>query len=208
MVLRGVTQSPDSWSSTGVSEHRKQTLLACVVACAVALALLVRPLQHMDVAVWGPSDPWNNGDFLGAHWLFWATQQSDDAAALLLWPWGETDVWTAFPNPFDAWFLSGLTTQATFPLGWNVMMLGHHTLNVLATVLLARAIGLRALHAAAAGALVAATPIMLHEHAMGHTLTAAVWPGLLGLAALCSGRGLMAGVWICLLYTSPSPRDS
>ena len=37
---------------------------------------------------------------------------------------------------------------------------------------------------------------MLHEHAMGHTLTAAVWPGLLGLAALCAGRGVLAGLWI------------
>ena len=196
MVLRGVTRSPDSWSSTGVSEDRRQTLLACVTACAVALALLVRPLQHLDAVVWGPSDPWNNGDFLGAHWLFWAVQQPGDAAAGLFWPWGELDAWTSFPNPFDAWILSGITERAGFPLGWNLMMLGHHLLNVIATVLLARAIGLRTLHAAASGALVAATPLMLHEHAMGHTLTAAVWPGLLGLAALCAGRGAVAGLWI------------
>ena len=115
MVLRGVTRSPDSWSSTGVTEDRRQTLFACVTACAVALALLARPLQHLDAAVWGPSDPWNNGDFLGAHWLFWAIQQPGDAAAGLFWPWGELDAWTSFPNPFDAWILSGVTARAGFP---------------------------------------------------------------------------------------------
>ena len=31
---------------------------------------------------------------------------------------------------------------------------------------------------------------------MGHTLTAAVWPGLFGLAALSAGKGLQAGLWI------------
>ena len=177
-----------------------------MTACAVALGLLTRALQQMDTAIWGPSDPWNNGDFLGAHWLFWAVQQPEDAAAALFWPWGEVDAWTAFPNPFDAWVLSGLTAQLGFPLGWNLMMLAHHLLNVVATVVLARAVGLRTLHSAAAGALIAATPLMLHEHAMGHTLTAAVWPGLLGLAALTAGRGMLAGFWIGLqglayLYT-------
>ena len=47
---------------------------------------------------------------------------------------------------------------------------------------------------------------MLHEHAMGHTLTAAIWPGLFGLRALLLNRGVRAGVWIGLqglayLYT-------
>jgi len=37
---------------------------------------------------------------------------------------------------------------------------------------------------------------MLHEHAMGHTLTAAFWPGLFGLSALLRGRPKQAGVWI------------
>ena len=196
MVLRGVAQSRDSWSPTEVTEDRRQTLLACMTACAVALLLLARPLQHMDAAIWGPSDPWNNGDFLGAHWLFWAVQQPGDATTVLLWPWGETDLWTAFPNPFDAWLFSGIAARIGFPLGWNLMMVVHHLLNVVGTVVLARSVGLRPLHAAAAGALIAATPIMLHEHAMGHTLTAAVWPGLFGLAALSAGKGLQAGLWI------------
>ena len=106
------------------------------------------------------------------------------------------DAWTSFPNPFVHGSCLASPSAQGFPLGWNLMMLGHHLLNVVATVLLARAVGLRTLHAAASGALVAATPLMLHEHAMGHTLTAAVWPGLLGLAALCAGRGAVAGLWI------------
>ena len=149
-----------------------------MTACAVALLLLARPLQHMDAAIWGPSDPWNNGDFLGAHWLFWAVQQPGDATTVLLWPWGETDLWTAFPNPFDAWLFSGIAARIGFPLGWNLMMVVHHLPTWrepwcwLAPSGSGRCMPLPQ-------ALIAATPIMLHEHAMGHTLTAAVWPGLL-----------------------------
>jgi hypothetical protein len=162
----------------------------------VAILLLFRPILGMDTMVWGPADPWNNGDFLGAHWLFWSMAQPGDSVAALNWPWGEAALMASFPNPFDAWLLGGLLSGVAWPLGWNVMMLGHHLLNVVATVVLARAAGVRTLHAAAAGALIASTPLMLHEHALGHTLTAAVWPGLFGLAALLAGRGVLAGIWI------------
>ena len=189
-----------------MTEQTRQTLAAVLTACAVAIALLNRPLLQMDTLIWGPADPWNNGDFLGAHWLFWALSQPGDAAALLSWPWGEPSLISAFPNLLDAYLLGTIITSSDFPLGWNVMMVGHHLLNVSATVVLARAAGARGLHAAAAGALVAATPIMLHEHALGHTLTAAVWPGLFGLAALMAKRDIQAGLWIGLqglvyLYT-------
>ena len=150
----------------------------------------------MDTTIWGPADPWNNGDFLGAHWLFWALSQDGNPSELLNWPWGETSILSSFPNPFDAWLLGPLLADLDFPLGWNVMMLTHHLLNIVGTVCVARAAGARILHASAAGALIAATPIMLHEHAMGHTLTAAVWPALFGIAALLQGRGILAGVWI------------
>lgn len=150
----------------------------------------------MDTAIWGPADPWNNGDFLGAHWLFWALAQTGDPTALLNWPWGETTLISNFPNLFDAWLLGPLFSEADFPLGWNLMMLGHHLLNVIGTVCLARSAGARLLHASAGGALIAATPIMLHEHAMGHTLTAAIWPALFGLSALFQNRSIAAGLWI------------
>ena len=164
----------------------------------VALGLLWRPLSVFDQGIWGPADPWSNGDFLGAHWLFWAATQPGEPTALLNHPWGETPILSSFPNPFDAWLLGPAVAQMSFPLWFNLMMLTHHLLNVASTVVLARSAGARTLHAAAAGALVAATPLMLHEHTLGHTLTAAVWPGLLGLAALLRGRDIQAGLWIAL----------
>jgi len=150
----------------------------------------------MDQGLWGPADPWSNGDFLGARWLFWAASQPGDLTKLLNHPWGEAPIISSFPNPFDAWILGPLVAQMSFPLWFNLMMLTHHLLNVAATVVLARSAGARPLHAAAAGALIAATPLMLHEHTLGHTLTAAVWPGLFGLAALLRGKDYQAGLWI------------
>jgi len=160
----------------------------------------------MDTTIWGPADPWNNGDFIGAHWLFWALNQPDNPTTLLNWPWGETALTSNFPNLFDAWILAPLLSDVDFPVGWNLMMLGHHLLNIIGTVCIARSAGARLLHASAAGALIAATPIMLHEHAMGHTITAAIWPALFGLSALLKNRGIAAGIWIGLqglayLYT-------
>ena len=170
--------------------------MAILTACVAAIALLHRPISMMDTVLWGPADPWNNGDFLGAHWLFWAESQPNNPAALLNWPWGEQHLLSSFPNPFDAWILGPLFARVDFPLSWNLMMLSHHLLNIVGTVCIARSAGARALHAAAAGALVAATPIMLHEHAMGHTITAAIWPALFGIAALIKQKDLTAGFWL------------
>ena len=182
------------------------TRQSVLLATLVAVGLLWRPIQVMNESLWGPADPWTNGDFLGVHWLFWASTQPGNPTALLNYPWGEASILANFPNPFDAWLLGPLVAQMSFPLWFNLMMLGHHLLNVAATVWFARALDARPLHAIAAGALVAATPVMLHEHTLGHTLTAAVWPGLLGLTALHRGREWVAGFWIaiqgyCYLYT-------
>lgn len=86
------------------------------------------------------------------------------------------------------------------------MMLGHHLGNVAATVWLARSAQAQGPSATVAGALVAACPVMLFEIGMGHTLTAAVWPGLLALAFLVRGQSTLAGLLIglqglCYLYT-------
>ena len=184
------------WSSVRVNDAGRHTLFATLTACVVAIALLIRPILTMDTGLWGPADPWNNGDFLGAQWLFWAAGQPFDATQHLHWPWGEGELISAFPNPFDALLLGPLLQDVPTHLWWNAMMLAHHLLNVIGTVLLTRAAGARPVHSAMAGAIVAATPLMLHEHAMGHTLTAAVWPGLLGLRALLLSRGVRAGLWI------------
>ena len=177
-------------------DRRTHTLLAALTASLLAIGLLFRPVLAMTEGLWGPADPWNNGDFLGAQWLFWAAAQPDNAAAMLHWPWGEHDVLAAFPNPFDAWLIGPWIERVPRPMWWNGMMLTHHLLNVIGTVVLARSSGTRPVAAAMAGALVASTPLMLHEHAMGHTLTAALWPGLFGLSALLQDRPKQAGIWI------------
>jgi hypothetical protein len=179
-----------------MTEARTKTRIAVFIALAVGLGLLWRPLLSMHLGLWGPADPWNNGDFIGARWLFWAAAQSGDPTKMLHYPWGEDSILLNFPNPFDAWILGPIVADIHVPIWWNAMTVGHHLLNIAATVFLARAIGARTLHAAAAGVLVAASPIMLHEHTLGHTLTAAVWPGLFGLAALARGRSVVAGLWI------------
>ena len=183
-------------SSVWVNESRQHTIMAVATATVLAIALLFRPIASMDSGLWGPADPWNNGDFLGAQWLFWAAAQTGDPTAWLHWPWGEDDALTAFPNPFDAWLLGPWVADVPLAHWWNPMMLGHHVLNVAASVVLARSAGARPVAAAMAGALVASTPLMLHEHTLGHTLTAAVWPGLFGLSALLTGRSKQAGLWI------------
>ena len=189
-----------------MSSQRRHTLLSVGLATLLAVGLLWRPVLSMSDGLWGPQDPWTNGDFIGAYWLFWSASIPGDATSMLAWPHGEAPLLTSFPNPFDAWLLGPLIAWLPFPLGWNLMMLGHHLANVACTVLLARAAGAKPLPAAAAGALVGACPVMLYETMLGHTLTAAVWPGLLGLTLLLRGRGLWAGVLIgiqglCYLYT-------
>lgn len=179
-----------------MTSDRRHSLLAVLTAVGLAGGLLWRPILSMGTGLWGAPDPWTNGDFIGAIWLFWSAADSGDALAMLAWPHGEASILASFPNPFDAWLLGPIMAQLPFPLGWNLMMLSHHLANVAATVVLARAAGARALPAAAAGALVGACPVMLYETMLGHTLTAAVWPGLLGLALLLRGRGLWAGVLI------------
>ena len=194
------------WSSVRVKDRYRHTLIATLIACVSAIALLIRPILSMDTGVWGPADPWNNGDFLGAQWLFWAVREPTNPTALLHWPWGEDRLLSAFPNPFDALLIGPWVGDVQTHIWWNGMMLGHHLLNIAATVGLARAAGARPVQSAMAGILVAATPIMLHEHAMGHTLTAALWPGLFGLRSLLMSRPKTAGLWIGLqglayLYT-------
>ena len=169
-----------------------------VCALLIALALLWRPLLTMNDGLWGPADPWSNGDFVGAYWLFWSAAQSGDVTQALNHPWGESSILANFPNPFDAWLLGPIVAQMRFPLWFNLMMLAHHLLNVVGTVTLARFAGARPISCLAAGVLVAASPIMLHEHTMGHTLTAAIWPGLFGLAALLRGNGAWAALLIAI----------
>ncbi len=195
MVLP-LSSTAKTWSPDRVSEAHRTTLLSALVATAAASALLWRPIAHMSEHIWGPPTPWTNGDFLGAYWLFWAVTQPENWVSTLHWPYGELSIWQSFPNPFDALVLGPLMAHLPFPSGWNGMLIGHHLANIVATVVLARAAGVRGPSAALAGALVGASPVMLFEIGLGHTLTAAVWPGLFGLALLLRGHGVRAGVLI------------
>jgi len=175
--------------------------VAALGAALFAVALLGPRLGSLSAGLWGPESPWPHFDFLGAWWLWWASGNPGDELALLAFPDGALPLQHHFPNPFDGWVFGPLAFPdgAVGPRAWrlfNLTQLTHHLLNVAAAALLARAAGLRALPAAVAGALVAASPVMLHEIAGGRTLPGAVWPGLLGLAALLRGRAGRAGLWI------------
>lgn len=182
------------------------TALALATAGVVALALLSPQLRTFTTRLWGPERAWAHRDFLGAWWLFRSATDVDGALARLSWPDGAGPLATNIPNPFDALLLGPLLRTAPFPLWWNLLQLGHHLGNVLAATWLARCLGARASSAAVAGALVAASPLMLHEVAGGRTLSGAVWPGLVALGLLARGQAVPAGLFIGLqglfyLYT-------
>ena len=172
------------------------TALALAIAGIVALGLLAPQLSTFGSRLWGPERPWSHRDFLGAWWLFRSSADVTGALAGLSWPDGAGPLAQSIPNPFDALLLGPLVARAPFPLWWNLLQLGHHLGNVLAATWLCRCLGARAGSAAVAGALVAASPLMLHEIAGGRTLSGAVWPGLLGLALLLRGQSIAAGLFI------------
>ena len=184
------------------------TLGATGLVLGVALWLVHRPILAFDEGIWGPDQAWSQPDFLGGWWLFWAASTREGAEIWLSrqgWPDPAQSLRALFPNPFDAWLLGPLIARAGATRGWNLLQLAHHLANLAATVWLCRAAGVGWRASATAGALVAATPVMLFEIAGGRTLTGAVWPGLLALVALQKDRGALAGLLIglqglCYLY--------
>ena len=192
----------------------------------VACWLVRGPVATLWWTSWGPDQPWAHRDLLGALWLWHAEAHGGTDAWLALQnhPDGAPDIRHHIPNPFDAWLVGPLMggLGGTVRAWWGGVQLGHHLGNVVASVALARAAGARWVGAAAAGVLVAASPVMLHEIAGGRGLSGAVWPGLLALAVLLRGNALLAGMLVgvqtlCYLYTGalfgvvamvlqPSPR--
>jgi hypothetical protein len=198
---------PPPWTS---SARRRETVAALLLTAAVALWLVRGPASTLWWTSWGPDQPWSHRDLLGALWLWNAEAGAGTEAWLALQnlPDGAPDVRHHIPNPFDAWLVGPLMGVFGGPVRvwWGAVQLGHHLGNVLATVLLARTLGTRFGGAVAAGVLVAATPVMLHEVAGGRGLSGAVWPGLLAMSCAWRGQSLRAGLWVgvqglCYLYT-------
>mgnify|MGYP000058617735 CR=1 FL=1 len=184
-------------------------LAAVLIALAAAVFLVKGPAATLWWTSWGPDRPWVHRDLLGALWLWHAEGHGGTDAWLALQnhPDGAGDVRHHIPNPFDAWVLGPLAAWLGGDLRtwWGASQLAHHLANVAATVVLARSLGARVWGAAAAGVLVAGSPVMLHEVAGGRGLSGAVWPGLLGLSLAVRGNGVWAGVLVglqgvCYLY--------
>ena len=121
MVLL-LPSSPKRWSPCDVTTTRRHTCLAALLAVLLSVGLLWRPVLSMTDGLWGAPNPWSNGDFIGAYWLFWSAWDPVDWVSLLAWPYGEGSLMVSFPNPFDAWLLGPLMAQLPFPLGWNLMI--------------------------------------------------------------------------------------
>ena len=185
---------------------RLLSLFAVLVPVLVLLVGLGPALATLGAGgPWGPADPWRNGDVAGAWWWWWAAHrlwQGDPIAHLLSVPDGLGAIGAVLPNPLQL-FVLGAWGPPT-PLAWNLLMLGHAVLHVLATQRLCRAAGAGPGLAAGASALVAASPLCLHELAGGRPDTLPMWPALWAWSLALrggAGRGLWAGVLIGLQGT-------
>jgi hypothetical protein len=182
---------------------RLETLLACAAAVAVLLIGVKGPISTFESGLWGPADPWRNGDFNGSWWLWWAFSEQWKGTPFwdaVHWPEGLGSLAAFFPNPLDMAVL-GLF-RAPNALFWNGVQLFHLAGLLVATVVLARTLGASALSSAAGAALVAGSPVILHEVAGGRPSNLIVWPGLFALVALVRGRWKVAGVLGALQFVA------
>jgi hypothetical protein len=172
-----------------------ETFFACAAAVAVLLFGVKGPITTFESGLWGPADPWRNGDFNGSWWLWWAFSEQWKGTPFwdaVHWPNGLGSLAAFFPNPLDMAVL-GLF-RAPNALFWNGVQIFHLGALLVATVVLARTLGASALSSAAGAALVAGSPAILHEVAGGRPSNLIVWPGLFALVALVRGRWKIAGV--------------
>lgn len=164
------------------------------LVAGVFLFLITPILPTLSRGVWGPAEPWLNGDFNGGWWLWWASSEwwsGQDWTQAVAYPEGAVSLARVIPNPTDM-FVLGLTGAPT-PLKWNVVQLGHVIGTLFAGVALARAAGASRWASAVAMCLVAGSPVMLHEVAGGRPSNLIVWPGLLSLVFLLKKRPRVSG---------------
>ncbi|MCB9761871.1 MAG: hypothetical protein H6739_18725 [Alphaproteobacteria bacterium] len=170
-------------SATGVAARARAAW--ALVPLAVLACGLKGPLMSLGRGLWGPQDPWRNGDFVVGWWWWWAASErwrGIDWLARVDWPEGMTTIAPVIPNPLDMAIL-GLLGPPT-PLAWNLAQGGHLVALVLSAFVLGRAAGAAPWASAAGASLVAASPVLLHEVAGGRPSGLVVWPGLLCLACL------------------------
>ena len=163
--------------------------LTCFVApLGVLLWALRAPLGSLGRGLWGPEQPWGNGDFVGNFWCWWREAELWTTGVEWLdatgWPGGGGVLDQLFPNRLDAklalpWFDLDSWAQV-----WNTMGLSFLLLAVLAVVLTARLAGASRVAASTAGVVLAMSPTLLHELGWGRMAGFMVWPGILALAAV------------------------
>ena len=186
-----------------MNRPRWHFLLATLAALGVLLLGLRGALSTFSSGIWGPSDPWLNGDFNGSWWLWWAFSEQWSGTSWwqsVHWPQGMASLAAFFPNPGDMAILGAIGPPTA--LKWNLVQLVHLGGMLAATVALARALGASALASAAGAALVAGSPIILHEVAGGRPSNLVVWPGVLALAALVQKRSVTAGLLGALQFVA------
>lgn len=154
---------------------------------ALAAWLLRSPLGSLDLGLWGPADPWRNGDFVGNAWCWWRTAEHVHTGVewveRLGWPDGGDLLVYSFPNRLDAWLVAPFLDMDAFAAWWNRSAALHVALAVAAAALAGRLAGAHPVLAASATSILVLSPTLLHELAGGRMATLLVWPGVLALAA-------------------------
>ncbi|MCB9795300.1 MAG: hypothetical protein H6741_21565 [Alphaproteobacteria bacterium] len=177
-----------------------RSLAALALPLGTLLLGLRGPLESAARGLWGPEDPWRNGDFVLGWWWWWASaQRGGEALSRVQWPEGMASIAPVVPNPLDMALLGALGPPS--PLAWNLAQLGHLLALLASAMLLCRAAGARAWSAGVALSLVAASPVLLHEVAGGRPSNLLIWPALLSLACLWRGGarwGALAGLLAAL----------
>lgn len=163
---------------------------------AVFLLLVWPIVASFSSGLWGPAEPFVNGDFNGGWWLWWATSEffrGTDWTLAVAHPEGAVSLARVIPNPTDMFVLGAFGPPSV--LKWNLVQLVHVLATLLAGVHLARVAGASRFSSLAAACLVAGSPVMLHEVAGGRPSNLIVWPALLSLAALVQEKPVRSGFW-------------
>ncbi len=185
VLSRNAPTSPVRSSLRGLGE------LACFAAPVTALLWALRgPLASLGQGLWGPEQPWGNGDFVGNFWCWWREAELQATGVEWLeatgWPGGGGVLDQLFPNRIDAWLALPWFQLDSWWRVWNTMGLALPILAILATVLAARLAGASRMAAASAGLVLAMSPTLLHELGWGRMAGMMICPGVLALAAVAA----------------------